>query len=44
MEVVQTMNSQLSNRINLHLDLGGSFDTSPATAPPNTTAASFRAP
>lgn len=44
MEVVQTMNSQLSNRINLHLDLGGSFDTSPADTPPNITAASFRAP
>ena len=44
MEVVQIMNSQLSNRINLHLDLGGSFDTSPAAAPPNTTAMSFRAP
>jgi len=44
MEVVQTMNSQLSNRINLHLDLGGSFDTSPAAAPPSTTAATFRSP
>jgi multidrug efflux system outer membrane protein len=44
MEVVQTMNSQLANRINLHLALGGSFDPSPAAAPPNTTAVSFRAP
>jgi outer membrane protein, multidrug efflux system len=44
MEIVQTLNSQLANRINLHLALGGSFDPSPAAAPPNTTAASFRAP
>jgi len=44
MEVVQTMNSQLSNRINLHLDLGGGFDASPAAAPPNTTAVKFQAP
>jgi outer membrane protein, multidrug efflux system len=44
MEIVQTMNSQLANRINLHLDLGGSFDVSPAAAPPNTTAVTFRTP
>ena len=44
MEIVQTTNSQLANRINLHLGLGGSFDASPAAAPPNTTAATFRAP
>jgi outer membrane protein TolC len=44
MEIVQTANSQLANRINLHLALGGSFDASPAAAPPNTTAASFRSP
>lgn len=44
MEIVQTMNSQLANRINLHLDLGGGFDASPAAAPPNTTAASFQVP
>jgi outer membrane protein, multidrug efflux system len=41
MEIVQTTNSQLANRINLHLDLGGSFDASPAAAPPNTAAASL---
>jgi len=41
MEVVQTLNSQLSNRINLHLDLGGSFDSSPAAAPPNTAPMTF---
>jgi outer membrane protein TolC len=44
MAIVQTMNSQLSNRINLHLALGGSFDASPAVAPPNTSAVSFRTP
>ena len=44
MDIVQTMNSQLCNRINLHLALGGSFDSSPATAPPNTSAVSFRTP
>lgn len=42
MGIVQTMNSELANRINLHLALGGSFDTSPAAAPPNTTAVSFQ--
>jgi NodT family efflux transporter outer membrane factor (OMF) lipoprotein len=44
MEIVQTLNSQLANRINLHLDLGGSFDASPAAAPPNTTAVKFQTP
>jgi NodT family efflux transporter outer membrane factor (OMF) lipoprotein len=44
MEIVQTVESQLSNRINLHLDLGGSFDASPAVAPPNTSATTFRTP
>src|SRR5208283_3968647 len=34
MDIVQIMNSQLCNRINLHLALGGSFDTTPASAPP----------
>ncbi|MGC2529084.1 MAG: TolC family protein [Candidatus Acidiferrum sp.] len=43
-QIVQTMNSQLANRINLHLDLGGGFDASPAATPPNTTAVSFQAP
>ena len=43
-EIVQTMNSQLANRINLHLALGGSFDASPAAAPPNSTAVTFLAP
>jgi multidrug efflux system outer membrane protein len=32
-------NSQLANRINLHLALGGSFDSSPATTLPTATAA-----
>jgi outer membrane protein TolC len=44
MEIVQTIDSQLANGINLHLDLGGSFDPSPAAAPPNTTAVTFQAP
>jgi len=44
MEIVQTLNSQLANRINLHLDLGGGFDAASAAAPPNTTAMTFRAP
>jgi multidrug efflux system outer membrane protein len=44
MGIVQTTNSQLANRINLHLALGGSFDASPAAAPPNTNARNFRAP
>jgi multidrug efflux system outer membrane protein len=44
MGIVQTMNSQLANRVDLHLALGGSFDASPAAAPPNTTAVRFRAP
>jgi len=44
MEIVQTLNSQLANRINLHLDLGGSFDAASATAAPNTTAVSFATP
>ena len=46
MAIVQTANSQLSNRINLHLALGGSFDSSPATAaaPPNTSAVRFGPP
>jgi len=44
MAIVQTMSSQLSNRVNLHLALGGSFDSSPAAAPPNTSAVSFRMP
>jgi multidrug efflux system outer membrane protein len=43
-QIVQTLNSQLANRINLHLDLGGGFDASPAAAPPNTTAVKFQAP
>jgi multidrug efflux system outer membrane protein len=43
-QIVQTINSQLANRINLHLGLGGGFDASPAAAPPNTTAVKFQAP
>ncbi len=44
MRIVQTMDSQLANRVNLRLALGGSFDATPAAAPPNTSAASFRTP
>ena len=44
MQIVQTLDSQLTNRVNLHLALGGGFDASPAAAPPNTSAASFRTP
>jgi len=44
MGIVQTLNSQLANRINLHLDLGGSFDAASAAAAPNTTAVSFVTP
>jgi multidrug efflux system outer membrane protein len=44
MEIVQTVDSRLSNLVNLHLALGGSFDAVPAAAPPNTSAASFRTP
>jgi len=43
-ELIKARNAQLANRINLHLALGGSFDTSPAVAPPNTTGMSFQAP
>jgi len=42
MAIVQTLNTQLSNRINLHLALGGSFDTTPAAAPPSTSAVGFQ--
>ncbi len=34
----QLLNTQLANRINLHLALGGSFDSSPATSTPAATA------
>jgi multidrug efflux system outer membrane protein len=44
MEVVQTISAQLSNRINLHLALGGSFDPSPAAAPPNSAPVRFPTP
>jgi len=33
-ELIKARNAQLANRIDLHLALGGSFDTSPAVAPP----------
>jgi multidrug efflux system outer membrane protein len=31
-DLIKLRNSQLANRINLHLALGGSFDSSPAVA------------
>jgi outer membrane protein TolC len=31
-KVIKMRNSQLANRINLHLALGGSFDSTPAAA------------
>jgi outer membrane protein, multidrug efflux system len=31
--VIKLHNAQLANRINLHLALGGSFDTAPAANP-----------
>jgi multidrug efflux system outer membrane protein len=37
--LIKRRNSQLANRINLHLALGGSFDSSPATTLPTATAA-----
>ena len=43
-ELIKARNAQLDNRINLHLALGGSFDTSPAVTPPHTTGMSFQAP
>jgi multidrug efflux system outer membrane protein len=43
-ELIKARNAQLANRINLHLALGGSFDTSPSLTPPNTTAMSFQTP
>lgn len=43
-ELIKARNAQLANRINLHLALGGSFNTSPAVAPPNTTSMSFQTP
>jgi hypothetical protein len=33
---IKTEMVQRTNRVNLHLALGGSFDASPAAAPPNT--------
>jgi NodT family efflux transporter outer membrane factor (OMF) lipoprotein len=38
-ELIKLRNAQLANRINLHLALGGSFDSSSAAAFPATTAA-----
>jgi outer membrane protein, multidrug efflux system len=32
-DVIKLRNAQLANRINLHLALGGSFDTTPAAKP-----------
>jgi multidrug efflux system outer membrane protein len=43
-QIVQTVNSQLANRINLYLALGGSFDTPSGVTPPNTTGMSFQTP
>lgn len=33
-DLIKLRNAQLANRINLHLALGGSFNSSPATTPP----------
>jgi len=38
-DLIKLRNTQLANRINLHLALGGSFDSSPATTFPAVTAA-----
>jgi outer membrane protein, multidrug efflux system len=38
-DLIKLRNTQLANRINLHLALGGSFDNSPATTFPATTIA-----
>ncbi len=43
-ELIKARNAQLANRINLHLALGGSFNTTPAVTSPNTTIASFQTP
>jgi outer membrane protein TolC len=43
-EIIKARNAQLANRINLHLAMGGSFNSSPAVTPPNTTSMSFQAP
>jgi multidrug efflux system outer membrane protein len=43
-ELIKARNAQLANRINLHLALGGSFNTSPTVMPPNMTATSFQMP
>lgn len=43
-DIVQTLNAQLANRINLHLALGGSFDSSPSSAPSNASALRFQTP
>jgi len=34
LDLIQLSNGQLTNRINLHLALGGSFDSLPATTFP----------
>ena len=43
-ELIKARNAQLTNHINLHLALGGSFNTSPAATPPNLTGISFQTP
>ena len=43
-ELIKARNTQLANRINLHLALGGSFNTLPAVMPANMTSMSFQAP
>jgi multidrug efflux system outer membrane protein len=32
-DVIKVQNARFANRINLHLALGGSFDTAPAVVP-----------
>lgn len=43
-ELIKARNAQLANRINLHLALGGSFNSSPALTPPNMTTVNFQTP
>jgi putative transcriptional regulator len=43
-ELIKARNAQLANRINVHLALGGSFNTSPTVIPPNMTTINFQTP
>lgn len=39
--LIELRNSQLANRINLHLAIGGSFDSAPAATIPATTLSNY---